>query len=184
MKSKVVINPIVLLLLCLVILSNAALANYKKGSDAYDKGDYSVALQEYKTSAENGSAVAQHMMGVLYVQGKGVLKDEKEAYKWWEKSALNNHPPSQYNIGMAYFRGKYHYKDTSLAEKWLAKAAKRGHPSAQLNLGNMYIDGDVVDKDLSKAKTYIKAAFENPRAKESTKRNAKDSWEKGKLWEY
>jgi|SaaInlV_110m_DNA_1040235.scaffolds.fasta_scaffold23393_1 hypothetical protein len=184
MKYKVLKNTIGFLLLCLMTLSSAVFADYKKGLSAHNKGNYSLAFREYKSAAEDGSAPAQHSLGILYAQGKGVTKDVKKAYEWFEKAALNNHPPSQYNMGMAYFRGKYHYKDTSLAEKWLAKAAKRGHPSAQLNLGNMYIEGNLVDKDLSKAKAYIKAAFENPRAKESTKRNAKDSWEKGKLWEY
>jgi len=172
MKHKVFTKTIVFFLVCLATLSSVVFA------------DYSTEFQEYKSAAENGSASAQHSLGVLYAKGEGVPKDEKEAYKWFEKAALNNYPPSQYNMGMAYLRGKYHYKDKSLAVKWLEKAAKRGHPSAQLNLGNMYIEGRAVNKDLSKAKIYIKAAFENPRAKKSTKKNAKDSWEKGRLWEY
>jgi len=48
----------------------------------------------------------------------------------------------------------------------------------------MYIEGRVVDKDLSKAKNYIKAAFENPRVKKTTKKNAKRFLGKGRLWEY
>ena len=139
MKYKVLKNTIGFLLLCLMTLSSAVFADYKKGLSAHNKGNYSLAFREYKSAAEDGSAPAQHSLGILYAQGKGVTKDVKKAYEWFEKAALNNHPPSQYNMGMAYFRGKYHYKDTSLAEKWLAKAAKRGHPSAQLNLGNMYV---------------------------------------------
>ena len=40
-------------------------------------------FQETKIEAEKGNAPAQYNLGVMYGNGRGVPKDEAEAYKWW-----------------------------------------------------------------------------------------------------
>ena len=51
MKCKEIVSPAAFLLLCLIMLTSAVFANYKKGSDAYDKVDLSTQQQTNPTQA-------------------------------------------------------------------------------------------------------------------------------------
>jgi TPR repeat protein len=62
-------------------------ADYQKGLEAAQKGDYATALREWKPLAEQGYAAAQYNLGVMYRQGQGVPQDDKTAVKWLKLSA-------------------------------------------------------------------------------------------------
>ena len=62
-------------------------ADYNKGVDAYERGDYATALREWTPLAEQGDPVAQHALGWMYANGKGVEKNLTEAMKWYRKAA-------------------------------------------------------------------------------------------------
>ena len=53
--------------------------------------DYSEAYKWYKKAAEQGYAIAQFNVGVLYEKGEGVSQDYSEAYKWFNKAAAQGH---------------------------------------------------------------------------------------------
>ena len=40
------------------------------------------AVKWYRKAADQGHAQAQFMLGFMYRKGRGVVKDEVEAYKW------------------------------------------------------------------------------------------------------
>ena len=44
-------------------------------------------LPELEQQAEHGDAGAQYCLGLLYLKGMGVSKDELEASRWFEKAA-------------------------------------------------------------------------------------------------
>jgi uncharacterized protein len=52
-----------------------------------------------KRSAEEGYVIAQHMLGVVYFQGKMVQKDDKLALAWFRESARNGEIVSFINAG-------------------------------------------------------------------------------------
>lgn len=58
--------------------ANAALA----------KKDYSTAFPKFSVLAQRGNPAAQFNLGVFYLYGQGVQKDEKQAYEWFAKSAV------------------------------------------------------------------------------------------------
>ena len=62
-------------------------ADFDKGLDAYDRGDYATALREFKPLAEQGDAYAQYNLGVMYHEGKGVIQDYVRAHMWWNIAA-------------------------------------------------------------------------------------------------
>ena len=62
-------------------------ADLNKGMGAYHDGNYAVALLELKPLAEQGDLYAQSFLGLMYKNGKGVLKDIKEAIKWRKLAA-------------------------------------------------------------------------------------------------
>ena len=39
--------------------------------------------QWFRKAADQGNALAQANLGVMYADGRGVVKDEVEAYKWY-----------------------------------------------------------------------------------------------------
>ena len=51
--------------------------------------DYIKAAKWFREAAEQGEAVAQTNMGVMYVNGEGLLKDAVIAYAWLNIAAAN-----------------------------------------------------------------------------------------------
>ena len=62
-------------------------ADFQKGIDAYEKGDYATALREWKPLAEQGNADAQNNLGAMFFLVEGVIKDMTLAYMRWNISA-------------------------------------------------------------------------------------------------
>ena len=72
-------SPLRRLLTCLVLMT-ALCASLFAASD----------LAETKKRAEAGNAVAQFNLGGMYAEGRGVPKDDVEAYAWFNISAVSN----------------------------------------------------------------------------------------------
>jgi len=62
-------------------------ADFNKGVDAYERGDYATALREMTPFAEQGNAIAQYGLGLIYANGEGIEKNLTEAMKWYRKAA-------------------------------------------------------------------------------------------------
>jgi uncharacterized protein len=52
----------------------------------------------YRKSADQGQAIAQSELGVLYARGQGVNKDLTEAAKWWRKAADQGSAEAKENL--------------------------------------------------------------------------------------
>ena len=55
--------------------------------DAYARGDYETAFEQYKALAEAGDSDASLMLGTMYEQGKGTDADKAAAHSWYKKSS-------------------------------------------------------------------------------------------------
>lgn len=77
-------------------------ADLQKGMDAYSAHDYTTALRELKPLAEQGNAVAQYGLGIMYDNGQGVAEDDKEAVKWYRLAAEQGNVFAQYDLGVSY----------------------------------------------------------------------------------
>ena len=79
-------RPIARFLTALALLATCmaspAMADFKKGTAAYEAGDYATALKEWRPLAEQGNTDAQYGLGLLYDSGKGVPRDNAEAARW------------------------------------------------------------------------------------------------------
>ena len=180
-------NKVQTLLTVLALLfgiSGSGVADFKDGIDAYQKGDYKIAFNEWKPLADQGHTSAQYNLGLMYANGRGVLKDYKQAAKWYQKAADQGDADAQYNLGVMYDKGRGVLKDYKQAVKWYQKAADQGLADAQYNLGVMYTNGEGVPKDLSKAKYWIKKAYENPGVSASILGLAEKGWNQLELWKY
>ena len=56
--------------------------DFFKGDEAYQRGDFATALQEWRPLAEQGDAYAQYNLGAMHLKGQGVPQDYVEAAKW------------------------------------------------------------------------------------------------------
>jgi TPR repeat protein len=79
--------PFLLLATTLFAAVSAYAGHFETGEEAYQKGDYTTAFQEYKTAAENGDPRAQGKLAALYLYGRGTSVDYGKAYLWFEMAA-------------------------------------------------------------------------------------------------
>lgn len=58
-----------------------------------------------RKAAVQGNAIAQHNLGVMYEEGRGVEKNDAEALSWCRKAAEQGYPVAQFNLGVMYGGG-------------------------------------------------------------------------------
>jgi uncharacterized protein len=122
--------------LCLAAfaLSGLARADINAAQDAYNKKDYATAFKEFEAMAEQGHALAQSSLGVLYDNGQGVARDYDKAIYWYRKSADQNNAHGQFNLGTMYYMGTGVAKDPVEACKWWSLATRQGDGQARIHM--------------------------------------------------
>lgn len=139
-------------------------------------------LQLWRPLAEQGNSAAQHNMGIAYLNGYGVPKDEAEAERWFGLAAEQGYAPSQNTLGN---RLRPQNPSETLddvararaveAASWYRKAAEQGFTRAQLSLGLMYEAGWGVPKDYVQALKWYslaKTGFTDPKQRDPASINA------------
>lgn len=124
-----------------------ALAGVKEGVDAWQAGNYTKAIQEWRSPADKGDADAQFNLGQAYKLGRGVKQDMAAAQSWYLKAAQQGHEQAQANLGLILFQNG----DRQGAIPWIRKAAERGEPRAQYVLATAMFNGDLVSRDWPRA---------------------------------
>ena len=101
-------------------------------------------LKSLKALAEKGDVRAQCNLGLMYVQGQGVVQDSKEAVYWYQKAADQGFTDAQVSLAWMYHHGDGVKKDDKEAAKWWSKAvavfrkaADQGDAKAQFKLAEM-----------------------------------------------
>ena len=118
---------------------------------AYQKGDYTRALNFLNRSADRGNARAQYWLGTIYEEGKIVRRDYETAVKWFAIAAKGGEADAQYNLALMYRLGQGVPKSNKEAVNWLNRATEQGHSGAQSDLGSMYLQGIGVRKSYQKS---------------------------------
>jgi len=96
------------------------------GFDAYKKKDYKEAVMFFHLSAEQGDALAQLLLGLMYDEGKGAAQDYVEAVKWYRRSAELGNASAQNNLGFMYAQGQGVLKDYVIAHMWFNLSFSNG----------------------------------------------------------
>ena len=71
-----------MLMVFLCAASSAALADLHSASLAYEKKDYTTALNEFRALAELGQPQAQHYLAIMYARGEGAPLSNTNAHAW------------------------------------------------------------------------------------------------------
>ena len=79
--------------------------------------DLTQAVYWCRKAAQAGSAKAQNQLGQYFINGKGVARDDPQAFHWFSLSANQNQDSAQANLAWCYQRGSGTEKDLSKAFK-------------------------------------------------------------------
>ena len=136
------------LLLGLALFAAApAMADVKAGVDAWAKGDFRKAVEQWRGPAIAGDPDAQFNLGQAYKLGRGVPVDPGLAESWFRKAALQGHEQAGDNYALSLFQAGRKPE----AVQWLEKSVARDEPRTELVLGTMLFNGDVVKRDWVRA---------------------------------
>jgi len=141
----------VVVLLALLWTGLAHAGPFEDGLAAHRKGDYATALRVWKPLAEQGNAVAQFNLGVMYHHGRGVPQDDAEAVKWSRRAAEQGYAHAQAYLGLMYSLGQGVPQDYVEAHKWLNLAASR-YPANEKEKRDRAVEGrDIVAAKMTAA---------------------------------
>lgn len=118
--------------------------NFNAGLAAYEANNLPLAYQKFLAGAKEGHVNSQYNIALMYENGIGVKKNEKEALAWYTKAATSGSFTAQYNLGVLYENGRGTPVNFANANKWYRKAAVQNDGLAIGNLGMLYIRGDGV----------------------------------------
>jgi TPR repeat protein len=155
MKIKPFILQILLFSACLFIIMASekthaqtnGIAHFEAGLNALDANNMPQAFQEFLAAAKEGHSDSQFNVALMYEQGLGVSKNEKEALFWYGKSATQGNSGAQFNLGVLYENGIGTTIDYAKANEWYRKASIQGDGLAVGNLGMLYIRGQGVKEN-------------------------------------
>ncbi len=96
------------------------------GLSAYSAGRFGDARRDFRLLADEGSAIAETMLGAMYAHGQGVRRDPAVAAAFYSRAAHRGYAPAQLAFARALAHGDGVTRDPAAAWKWLRLAAKRG----------------------------------------------------------
>src|SRR6266700_1436795 len=96
----------------------------------YAKLDYANAHHLLQPLADDGDAVAQEILGFMYLHGEGVPRDDATAFRWFTLAAESGRTEAQFELGQMYRDGLGVTANGEAALLWLRRAAEQGRTDA------------------------------------------------------
>ncbi len=113
---------------------------YQIGYDYSQMGRNDDAFKWMMRAADGGHSAAQNNIGLSYLHGLGVEKNDKKAFEWFDKSAHQGLSYAQSELAMLYYKGKGVGKNINLAQRWWLTAALQEDEYAQFNLASSMLE--------------------------------------------
>ena len=102
-------------------------ARFERAVSAYDAGRFKAARADFQALADQGSAIAETMLGTMYAEGRGAKADPATAAAYFYRAANRGYAPAQLALADAYAKGRGTYRDLPGAYMWARLAQVRGH---------------------------------------------------------
>ena len=120
---KAILRTVFLAIAIMALAVPASAGPFEDGLAAYQRGDYSTALQLWQPLAEQGDAIAQSNLGVMYEFGLGVPQDYVQAHMWFDLAAEQGSKKAQKNRDTAasQMTPDQIAEAQRLAREWMAK---------------------------------------------------------------
>lgn len=116
------------------------------------------AVASLRIAAQANIPDAQHALGVLAREGKGLPKDEAEAARWMAKASANGYLPAQIDYAIMLFNGTGVPANEDEAAKLFLAAALKGNAIAQNRIARLYQSGRGISLDSIEAAAWHLAA--------------------------
>ena len=117
-------------------------------------------IADLKEMAAAGDVKSQVQMGLAYLTGDGIRKDDAEAVKWLRKAADQDNPVAERYLAEMYFKGRGVPADNAEAAKWLRLAAEQGDAQSEHNLAVLYTQGLGVPRNVKEAVNWMHKSAE------------------------
>ncbi|MGI9321144.1 MAG: trypsin-like peptidase domain-containing protein [Thiogranum sp.] len=114
---------------------------FQSGWAAYERGNYSQAVDSWLPLARAGHVSAQINLATMYDHGTGVDQDIERALSWYQAAAHQGSAIAQYNLGLFLADRKMLTTNDEDGLYWLFNAAAQNYADAQYQLGLMYAEG-------------------------------------------
>jgi uncharacterized protein len=121
----------------------------------YAKRDYVRALELLAPLAEQGNAVAQLKLGIIFSRGKTNSPDHVAALRWFTEAAEKGQVEAQFELGRMYRDGLGTRVDGQAAAYWFERAAEKNTPHAINPLGELYLGHRDVPRDFTVARSWF-----------------------------
>jgi TPR repeat protein len=131
----------------------------------YAKLDYANAHQLLRPLADAGDAVAQEILGFMYLHGEGVPRDDAAAFHWFTLAAEAGRTAAQFELGRMYRDGVGVMPDGKTALLWFRRAAEQGETEACNSVGELYLGHGGIPPDDQAALTWFFRAAERGSAR-------------------
>ena len=148
-----------------VVFATPAVAGFKEGLAAYQRGDYRAVINELRPLALKGHSDSLYILGVMALEGKGVRKDLKRAARAFAGAAAQGHPKAQFLFAALHYQGWGLPKSFEKAAFWARKSADQDEPEGQHLFGLLYVKGEGVPRDYLQGEVWLTKAADQGHAK-------------------
>jgi TPR repeat protein len=124
------ISTLLVILLLMAKPSLAIARPWEDGYAAYQRKDYTLAVEKWRLVAQTGKAEAQSLLGLMYFFGQGVKQDYPQAITWLRLAAAQGEAKAQFKLGAMHENAQGFAKDNVIAATWYTMASKQGYPPA------------------------------------------------------
>ena len=126
-----------LIFVLLVLFCSGSVFGEALSLDMFDN----ITFEDTLKKAEQGDAIAQQNLGVMYSNGGKITQNYQKAVYWFKKAAEQGGVGAQYFLALMYRQGQGVTQDDKQSFFWFKKAAEQGDAISQNNLGLMYSNG-------------------------------------------
>jgi len=128
------------------------------GQNALMRGDDSGAIRVWTPPATEGNPEAQFRLGLMYLSGRGVARDQKMAVSWFKLAVEKHHIGASLSLARLYMDKAGVIYDPDAALGLLRDVAGQGIIEAQRYLGELYRTGGDVAQDFDEARRWYQLA--------------------------
>ena len=132
--------------------------------------DINKALELWHQAAKLGHAPSYYSIGMAYLNGDGVGRDEKKARHYWELAAMRGHVSSRHNLGI--FEGRTGNLDRAL--KHFMIAAGCGDKDSLEMIKKMFMNGQATKDDYAQALRAYQTCLVEIKSKQRDEASAAD----------
>lgn len=102
--------------------------------------------------------MAQNLLGNIFYNGKGIMKDINKAIYYFELSAKQKEPKALYNLAVIHFSTEHGMFNIEKGMKYMESSAIYNYVEAQVFMGYIYLTGFFIQQNTKKAIYYFELA--------------------------